>query len=179
MSGAPQISSTNEAQAAIIGASASVDDAGAVEPFVFARMQPADLPAVEAIERQLYAYPWSLANFDDSLASGYQCWVARDAAAELAGYFLVMLAPDEAHLLNITIAPAWQSRGLARLMLDRVSAIARGHAAPAVLLEVRPSNPHAMAVYRHVGFRQIGLRKRYYPAPDQQREDAIVMRLDL
>ena len=179
MSGAAQIS-TNEAHAAIVGAaSASVDDAVAVEPFVFARMQPADLPAVEAIERQLYAYPWSLANFDDSLASGYQCWVARDAAAELAGYFLVMLAPDEAHLLNITIAPAWQSRGLARLMLDRVSAIARGHAAPAVLLEVRPSNPHAMAVYRHVGFRQIGLRKRYYPAPDQQREDAIVMRLDL
>ena len=178
MSGAAQ-SSINEAHAAIVGASVSVDDGAAAEQFAFARMQPADLCAVEAIERQLYAYPWSMANFDDSLASGYQCWVARDAAATLVGYFLVMLAPDEAHLLNITIAPAWQGRGLARLMLDRISAIARGHAAPAVLLEVRPSNPHALAVYRHVGFRQIGLRKRYYPAADQQREDAIVMRLDL
>ena len=178
MSGAPQASPA-ELHAAILGASAQAAAGAATGHFDFAPMQPADLPAVEAIERETYAHPWSLANFDDSLASGYQCWVARDAAAMLAGYFLVMLAPDEAHLLNITIAPPWQGRGLARLMLDRVCAIARAHAAPAVLLEVRPSNPHALAVYRHVGFRQIGLRKRYYPAPDQQREDAIVMRLDL
>ncbi|MBC7512938.1 MAG: ribosomal protein S18-alanine N-acetyltransferase [Herminiimonas sp.] len=142
-------------------------------------MRQADLPAVEAIEREIYAHPWSLPNFADSLDSGYQCWVVRNPSAALAGYFLVMLAPDEAHLLNITVAPAWQGRGLARLMFERISTIARSHAAPAVLLEVRPSNPHALAVYRHVGFRQIGVRKRYYPATDQQREDAIVMRLDL
>ena len=178
MSGAPQSSPTG-IPAALHGASERMEDGAAVEQFVFAPMRPADLPAVEAIERQIYAYPWSLANFGDSLDSGYQCWLVRNATAALAGYFLVMLAPDEAHLLNITVAPLWQGRGLARLMLERIRVIARSHAVPAVLLEVRPSNPHALAVYRHVGFRQIGVRKRYYPAADAQREDAIVMRLDL
>ena len=178
MSGAPQ-GSPNDLHAAIHGAGERLDTDTAVEHLIFAPMRRADLTAVEAIEREIYAHPWSLGNFTDSLDSGYQCWLVRKPSAELAGYFLVMLAPDEAHLLNITVVPAWQGRGLARLMLERICVIARSHAAPAVLLEVRPSNPHALAVYRHVGFRQIGLRKHYYPAADQQREDAIVMRLDL
>ncbi len=178
MSGAPQASPT-DAHAALQGAAARLENPAAPEHFRFLPMRQADLLAVEAIERQVYAHPWSLGNFGDSLVSGYQCWVVRDAAAMLAGYFLVMLAPDEAHLLNITVVPAYQGRGLGRLMLERVGVISRSHAAPAVLLEVRPSNPHALAVYRHMGFRQIGLRKGYYPAADQQREDAIVMRLDL
>lgn len=178
MSGTPQTSQT-DVSALLHGVSASVGTGDSIAQCVFAPMRQSDLPAVEAMERQIYAHPWSLGNFGDSLDSGYQCWVVRDTAGNVAGYFLVMLAPDEAHLLNITVAPDWQGRGLARLMLERIRAIARGHAAPAVLLEVRPSNPHALAVYRHVGFRQIGLRKRYYPAADGQREDAIVMRLDL
>jgi ribosomal-protein-alanine N-acetyltransferase len=48
-----------------------------------------------------------------------------------------------------------------------------------VLLEVRPSNQHALAVYRHAGFQMIGIRKKYYPAAGSSREDAIVMRLTL
>lgn len=178
MSSASQASSA-PANTGLHGTGEAPGGNAAVEHFIFAPMRETDLLAVEAIERQVYPHPWSLANFADSLVSGYQCWVVRDAASALAGYFLVMLAPDEAHLLNITVAPACQGRGLGRLMLERIFVIARSHGAPAVLLEVRPSNPHALAVYRHVGFRQIGLRKGYYPAADRQREDAIVMRLDL
>jgi [ribosomal protein S18]-alanine N-acetyltransferase len=48
-----------------------------------------------------------------------------------------------------------------------------------VLLEVRPSNERALAVYRRYGYREIGRRKGYYPAHAGQREDAIVMRIDL
>lgn len=143
------------------------------------RMQVADLPRVEAIERAVYAHPWSMVNFRDSVASGYECWVARDRAGELAGYFLLMVAPDEVHLLNITVPPAFHGRGIGRLLLERACGIGRAKAAPAMLLEVRPSNVHALAVYRHLGFTQIGVRKHYYPAHDGAREDALVMRLPL
>lgn len=146
---------------------------------VFDPMRESDLAAIDAVEQTVYEHPWTLGNFQDSLASGYQCWVARDAAGSLLGYFLMMLAPDDAHLLNITVVPQFQGRGFGRLMLDKVCQIARQHGAAAILLEVRPSNPHALAVYHHVGFRQIGIRKNYYPAAKLQREDAIVMRLAL
>lgn len=147
--------------------------------FVCQPMRREDLGEVEMLESAVYSHPWTRGNFQDSLQSGYQCWIARDAGGKLAGYFLLMLLPDEAHLLNITVAPIWQGHRLGRVLLDRAFRIAAGFAAPAVLLEVRPSNPHALAVYRHVGFRQIGLRKNYYPAADGQREDAIVMRMPL
>ncbi|GAC1408030.1 MAG: ribosomal protein S18-alanine N-acetyltransferase [Burkholderiaceae bacterium] len=145
----------------------------------FSRMQVADLASVEAIERAVYAYPWSMTNFCDSIASGYDCWVARNRAGVLAGYFLLMVAPDEVHLLNITVSPALHGRGIGRLLLERACMIGRAKSAPAMLLEVRPSNAHALAVYRHVGFTQIGIRKHYYPGKDGQREDALVMRLAL
>ena len=145
----------------------------------FRAMINADLPEVEAIERDVYDHPWTMGNFIDSLASGFETWVARDGAGILSGYFLLLIAPDEAHLLNITVRGALHGRGIGRMLLDQACRIARSHAAGAMLLEVRPSNPHALAVYRHVGFRQIGVRKGYYPAAQQQREDAIVMRLGL
>lgn len=145
----------------------------------FSPMQADDLMQIEAIERQVYEHPWSLGNFKDSLSSGYQCWLVRDALGTLAGYYLLMLAPDEGHLLNVTVFTTFQSQGLGRQLLEHAIGTSRDHGASAVLLEVRPSNQRAIAIYQHVGFKQIGIRKRYYPALAQQREDAIVMRLEV
>ncbi len=147
--------------------------------FVCLPMQRGDLDDVTSLEHRVYSHPWTRGNFQDSLDSGYQCWIARDTDEKLAGYFLLMMMPDEAHLLNITVAPCWQGHGLGRLLMARAFRIAADFATPAVLLEVRPSNPHALAVYRHVGFCQIAIRKNYYPAADDRREDAIVMRIAL
>ena len=55
---------------------------------------------------------------------------------------------------------------------------ARGRGVRRLFLEVRPSNPHAMALYHGEGFNEIGRRPRYYPA-HAGREDAIVMAMEL
>jgi ribosomal-protein-alanine N-acetyltransferase len=146
---------------------------------IFEAMCAGDLVEVERAERLVYAHPWSIGNFHDSLVSGYQCQVARDAVGNLIGYFLLMHAPDEAHLLNITLLPSAQGCGLGRVLIEQACSVARSLGSPAILLEVRPSNTHALAVYLHVGFVRIGVRKGYYPAAAQQREDAIVMKLVL
>ena len=148
---------------------------------VFAPMCEDDLAEVEVIEKSLYDFPWTVGNFKDSLASGYECWIARSATntGVLLGYFLMMLSPGESHLLNITVVSAYQGQGFGRQLLTYAATIARAHQALAMLLEVRPSNAKAFRVYRHIGFEQVGLRKRYYPAANQEREDAIVMRLTL
>jgi ribosomal-protein-alanine N-acetyltransferase len=93
-----------------------------------------------------------------------------------------MAAVDEAHLLNVSVAPQWQARGHGLFLLRRAVELALDHQARSVILEVRPSNRRALAVYRRFGFREHGLRRRYYPASatdHQTREDAIVMRLPL
>ncbi|MFN8901906.1 MAG: ribosomal protein S18-alanine N-acetyltransferase, partial [Lysobacteraceae bacterium] len=84
----------------------------------------------------------------------------------------------EAHLLTLCIDPVQQGRGLGRRLLRRMIDLARWHMADRVFLEVRPSNPTAIALYRSEGFNEIGTRPRYYPAKDG-REDAIVMAMEL
>ncbi len=142
----------------------------------FAIMRALDVEDVVAIERDAYPFPWTRGNFLDSLVSRYDAWTLREPDGRLAGYFLLMHAVDETHLLNITVRPDLQGRGLGRLLLDKVTELARSARMHSVLLEVRPSNAHALAVYEHCGFQRIGLRKNYYPAAGESREDAIVMR---
>ena len=89
-----------------------------------------------------------------------------------------MLALDEAHLLNLSVARECQRRGLGWRTLEWIADVARGHGARTMLLEVRPSNPAAIRLYDRYGFQRIGVRRGYYPAADG-REDAIVMRVTL
>ncbi len=142
-------------------------------------MVPADLDAVLDIEVQAYAFPWTRGNFIDSLEAGYPARVLTDALAggRVIGYFVAMEGVDEMHLLNITVAPAEQGRGHGCGMLDALVRMCRDCDAEQLWLEVRQSNPRARELYTRYGFREVGLRRGYYPAALGQREDARVMTL--
>lgn len=143
-------------------------------------MTLAALDEVVAIERLAYAFPWSRGNFIDSLAAGYEAELRRDAAdGALAGYWVAMAGFGELHLLNLTVVPAQQGRGLGRALLERVLARARVLQLDSLWLEVRPSNQRACALYRRRGLRVAGRRRGYYPGPNGTREDALVMHLAL
>ncbi len=140
-------------------------------------MTEADLPAVMAIENAIYAFPWTQGNFRDSLAAGYSCWIyARDGG--LIAYAVLMAGADEAHLLNLSIAANCQRQGHGSVLLLHLCECARAGGARRIFLEVRPSNPAAVRLYERHGFRPVGLRRDYYPAP-AGREDALVFSLPL
>lgn len=147
------------------------------QPLRPVHMTRADLEEVAAIEVLAYAFPWTRGNFEDALDSGYTGLCVRDAEGRLQAYSVLMPVIDEVHLLNLCVAPDCQRRGLGAALL--ASSIASAHASgfASMLLEVRPSNTAALALYRRAGFAQIGRRKQYYPAPQGQREDALVLRL--
>lgn len=140
-------------------------------------MAEADLAAVMAIENAIYPFPWTTGNFRDSLAACYSCWIyARND--EVIGYAVAMLAADEAHLLNLSIAAACQKQGYGSVLLRRLCEVVRGQGARLILLEVRPSNVAGRRLYERHGFQQVGLRREYYPA-QAGREDALILRLPL
>ncbi len=154
--------------------------ASKVASLQFSVMRVIDVDVVTRIEQDAYPFPWTRGNFLDSLDSGYDAWVMREpveSGGRIAGYFLLMPVVDEMHLLNITVRPDLQGRGLGSRLMDKVRERTVSAGMNSILLEVRPSNLHALAVYRHIGFVQIGVRKNYYPAAAGSREDAIVMRL--
>lgn len=141
----------------------------------------ADCDRVDRIEREAYEFPWSLHNFASSIRARHDAWLfslgaSRDTAAtDLCGYALLMWAPEEVHLLNITVRPDLQGRGVGASMLRWLLDDSARRGAQRMLLEVRPSNPIAISLYETRGFVRIGLRRGYYPAAGGEREDAIVM----
>ena len=138
-------------------------------------MRADDLDRVMAIEHAVYPFPWTRGNFADSIAAGHDAWLfLRDE--ELVGYAVLMWLPDEIHLLNITVAENCQGQGLGRAALRELCRDAGARGANSMLLEVRPSNDRARALYASEGFEPIGFRKRYYPAASGSREDALVLR---
>ena len=139
-------------------------------------MTTSDLDSVMAIEVAAYAHPWTRGNFIDSLAAGYHSQLRHDADGALIGYLIALPGFEETHLLNLTVAPAWQRQGHGQALLDRLAAWAYGRGDLALWLEVRQSNAGARALYERQGFVQVGSRRGYYPADRQQREDAVVMR---
>lgn len=136
-------------------------------------MRPADLDRVVAIEEVVYSHPWTRGNFADSMRAGYSCW-AMERGGTVIGYGVLMIVADEAHLLNLSIAAEMQRQGYGRALLHHFKQVARNCGATSIYLEVRPSNVVARYLYLHDGFREIGIRRAYYPAR-HGREDAIVM----
>jgi ribosomal-protein-alanine N-acetyltransferase len=140
-------------------------------------MRTADLAEVARIEKSLYEFPWSLGNFRDSVTAGYDCWVVAHGEAVI-GYAILMIALDEAHLLNFAVASEWQNQGVGRAFLGHMVEVAKQAQAQIVYLEVRPSNVAARHLYRKMGFQQIAIRPEYYPAT-HGREDALFLGLTL
>lgn len=135
-------------------------------------MSDGDVAQVMAIEERVYPSGWTSGIFHDCLRVGYCCWVWEQGGA-VVGYGIMSVAAGEAHVLNLCVAPSLQGQGLGRGMLEHLLDLARVHGAGTAILEVRPSNRVAVALYRGAGFEEVGRRRGYYPDP-QGREDALV-----
>ena len=137
-------------------------------------MQRSDIKVLAEIESAAYEFPWELETFRSCFKIGYHCWVG-ERAREVVGYGISTIGAGESHVLNLCVAPNWQGRGYGRVILQKLIDEATRFKADSLFLEVRPSNPNAIKLYRSVGFNEIGMRKDYYPARNYGREDALVM----
>jgi ribosomal-protein-alanine N-acetyltransferase len=148
--------------------------------FALRRMQSEDIAEVHALEEQVFPTPWS--------QNSYQFEVERNAASKpwiletedeqgkkvIAGYIVPWLLVDELHVANIAVAPQFRRLGLARKLLRHSLVEAAQDGAISASLEVRASNTAAQALYKELGFIEVGRRKHYY---HNNGEDALLMLL--
>ena len=136
-------------------------------------MKHEDLAHVSDIERRSYDFPWSHGVFRDCLLAGYQC-IVLDRNEEVAGYGILSVAAGEAHILNLCVEPKYRSHGYGERLLDEILFRARSSSVREIFLEVRPTNEHALALYKKKDFYQVANRPAYYQAQGG-REDAAVL----
>jgi ribosomal-protein-alanine acetyltransferase len=145
-------------------------------PVLWRPLSDPDIEAVAALERAAHVAPWTEGNFRDALAAGYGMQVGV-ADGAIVAYGVLLFAPGEAQLLNLTVAPEVRRLGIGRALLGRFLADAGARGAEQCFLEVRVSNIPAIALYAREGFVPVARRIGYYPsAGAASREDALVMR---
>jgi ribosomal-protein-alanine N-acetyltransferase len=108
---------------------------------------------------------------EELVRSWSRIFVARGGLGAVTGYLVFWHVADEAHVINVAVAPAERRRGVGRALVHALLAYAREHAIVKVLLEVRAGNTAAIGLYRSLGFTEFNVRSRYYP----DGEDAVEM----
>lgn len=136
----------------------------------------ADIPDLVALEKLCFSVPWSAKQYETVLGNKPFHVFGIRHETELVGYLTLFAADWEMEILNIAVNPSHRRRGHARRMLDHVLHLCRKMGIKRGYLEVRRSNIPAQSLYAASGFKEVGVRKRYYP---DNREDAIIMRLDM
>jgi [ribosomal protein S18]-alanine N-acetyltransferase len=139
-------------------------------------MNIADLDEVMAIERSSFRFPWSLGFFRQELQVACARSIAAELDGKIIGYVLFWVLPGAIDIHNIAVHPEYRRRGLARVLLSRVTEDAKSQSISCVLLEVRKSNIVAQKLYESMGFGMTGIRKGYYSDND---EDAFTMALEI
>jgi ribosomal-protein-alanine N-acetyltransferase len=138
----------------------------------FRPMMLDDVPRIMEIEALSYRHPWTAGILRDCIRVGYNALV-YEIDDSIQAYGLVSIAANEAHILNICVAPDFQGQGVGRKVLRRLLDVAQEKGVDSVFLEVRKSNHVAVHLYQQEGFNRIGVRRDYYPA-EHGREDAWV-----
>ncbi|MCR4268743.1 ribosomal protein S18-alanine N-acetyltransferase [Nitratireductor sp. ZSWI3] len=146
-------------------------------------LEIADSLALADLHAEDFARPWSDAEFEALLSQstvfGFATLSPGRRPGTPVGFVLARQAADEGEILTIAVARNQRRLGLGRQLMDAVLRRLHADRAAALFLEVEENNVPAIALYRRLGFRQVGGRPDYYRDAAGQRSGALVMRRDL
>ena len=136
-------------------------------------MNPSHVAQVAALECVCFTDPWSEASVAGELANELSLWLVAVEGETVLGYVGSQTVLDSTDILNVAVSPDHRSCGIGRALLTELEQRLRQQGVTEVLLEVRPSNAPAIALYTSLGFVQVGRRPNYYLNP---REDALILK---
>lgn len=140
------------------------------------RMTMEDGAAVAEMEHQLFPDAWSEKSILETLEQTNTICLIAEKAGRTAGYLLAYTAADEAEIARIAVVKELQRQGAARALLAELESVCGSEGIKKILLDVRSGNGAARALYAGTGFKEDGIRQRFYENPV---EDAILMSREL
>lgn len=94
---------------------------------------------------------------------------------EIVGFAGIIKIIDEITIMNIVVKKSKRKLGIGSALLQKLIDFSREQKATSITLEVNYKNEPAIALYQKFGFKQVGLRKKYYHNTD----DAVLMTLSI
>ena len=139
-------------------------------------MKVSDVAAIAELEKRCFSDPWSADSIASELVNPLSYWLVAEVDGQVVGYVGSQSVLDAADMMNIAVSPEYRRRGVAKALVNELTAYLSKNDVIALLLEVRVSNEPAITLYEKIGFQQVGRRPNYYRNP---REDALILRKGL
>lgn len=139
-------------------------------------MTEKDIASIEKTEKECFNVPWTYASLYEELSNDNSHFFVAFHDDSYAGYIGSYTAADECYIENLAVDTAFRNKGTASQLINTVIDYAKTADCRFVSLEVRPSNSVAAGIYKKAGFKEVGIRKKYYHNPE---EDALIMTLFL
>ena len=139
-------------------------------------MEERHLDDLARLERLCFSRPWSRQALKEELTNPAACFLVGEEAGEVLGYAGMHCAAGECYVDNVAVFPEARRQGVGRKLMEALLQAAAARGGEFLSLEVRPSNLEALALYRGLGFREVGRRRRFYDDPV---EDGLLLTKDL
>lgn len=135
------------------------------------RMTPEDAPNAAALEEKCFPFPWSDGAIRDELDNGSAAFFSAFSDGKFVGHAGMITALGEGNVCNIAVDPSARRRGVGEALVKALIAEGKARYLNVIMLEVRASNAPAIALYKKLGFIEVGRRKNFYSRP---REDGLL-----
>jgi len=142
--------------------------------FIIRTMCEADIPAVAELERECFSDPWSAEMIREELDGNLCRMFVAEGDGQVIGYAGVQMILDEGYITNVAVSAESRRNGIGRALVGAMVDEAKARKLSFITLEVRASNAPATALYESFGFKEEGVRPKYYKNPV---EDARLMTL--
>ena len=139
-------------------------------------MTQAHVPQIAEIEKLCFSDPWSEKSVASELENRLSLWLVAMDGDRIAGYVGSQSVLDEADMMNVAVHPDYRRQGIGRDLVLALAEALQKKGIRGLMLEVRQSNAPAIALYKQLGFGQVGLRPNYYRNP---KENALILRKEL
>lgn len=140
---------------------------------IIRKAEERDLPAIETLEKQCFSVPWSMESLrHDILENELSFYIVAEMGGEVCGYVGIWNIMDEGHITNVAVSPRFRRRHIGEALLDVLISTCEEAGIEGFTLEVRAGNEAARRLYEKKGFREAGVRPKYY---EDNGEDAVIM----
>lgn len=143
------------------------------------KMKHEDLDGVFEVEKTAFPIPWPISSFEEELKNMLATYLVAEIDKKIVGYIGLWFVMDECHVTNVAVHSEYRKQKIATKLVESMLKLCKEHATTYVTLEVRKNNLPAQSLYKKFGFAKEAVRREYYKNPDNTREDAIIMSLEL
>lgn len=147
---------------------------------------PADHKRIAQLHSQAFVRGWSTAEIaaldNEKSVTSFVVRYEGAGAQPACGFVMLRQAADEAEILSIAVDVENRGEGYGSALMGQAIRHCQSERLARLILEVDEANEPAVALYKRLGFREVGRRAGYYKNTvdvDAKRHDALVMALSL